>query len=89
MIPPTFEAVPSLAVIGQPCGLLEARVARPASRSFNHFFGQVAGNTARYGDIGAFAWYASRAGMFTANRGRKGLRRTARGLEDGLGKTSI
>ncbi|MCL6527657.1 MAG: hypothetical protein K6T57_12345 [Thermaceae bacterium] len=87
MIPPAFELATNLDVVEQPCGLLEARVNKPASRSFNHFFGQVSGNTARYGDIGAFAWYASRAGMFTANRGRKGLSRTGRGVEDGLDTT--
>lgn len=82
MIPPAFEPAPSLAVVAQTCGLLEARVTQFASRSFNHFFGQVSGNTARYGDIGAFAWYATRSGFDTRGAHRRQLRRYPSGLED-------
>jgi len=42
-----------------------------------------------YTDLYAFLWYAGKSGLLTLNRNRKGLRRTTRGIEDGLGKISV
>lgn len=79
---PSFSPEPIVSPVPQPTEELEARVNRPASRSFNHFFGQVSGNTARYGDIGAFAWYATRSGFDTRGAHRRQLHRYPTGLED-------
>ncbi len=43
----------------------------------------IGGSSAVWTDLHGLSAYAGAAGMTTANRGRKGLRRTARGSEDG------
>jgi hypothetical protein len=43
----------------------------------------INGSSAVYSDLHGLSAYAGAGGTVTANRGRKGLRRTARGGEDG------
>jgi hypothetical protein len=43
----------------------------------------ISGSSAVYSDLHGLSAYAGASGTTTANRGRKGLRRTARGGEDG------
>lgn len=55
-----------------------------------HGGASAAGGRVSYSDLYGFLWYVGRnAGFTTYNRNHKGLRRTTRGLEDGLGKTSV
>lgn len=67
---------------------LKVRVPHRVRTLFQHLPGVSLGSLI-YTDINGYAWYDGSSGMVTMNRGRKGLRRTMRGVEDGLGKTSI
>ncbi|ADH63655.1 hypothetical protein Mesil_1777 [Allomeiothermus silvanus DSM 9946] len=53
---------------------------------YSHFPQRVSLGSILYLDLYAYAWYAG-GGYLTLNRGRKGLRRTSHGVEDGLGST--
>ncbi len=67
---------------------LRVRVRHQVKQVFQHFPGVERGSLV-YLDLNGYAWYSGSAGLLTLNRNRKGLRRTTRGLEDGLGKTSV
>ncbi len=43
----------------------------------------IGGSSATYSDLNGLSAYAGAGGIVTANRGRKGMRRTSRGSEDG------
>lgn len=55
------------------------------SRLFSHFPQRVSLGSILYLDLYAYAWYVG--GYLTLNRGRKGIRRTSHGNEDGIGST--
>jgi hypothetical protein len=67
---------------------LVVRVNHKVRHLYQHLPGVEVGSLV-YLDLNGYAWYNGSSGMVTHNRGRKGLRRTARGLEDGLGKTAL
>lgn len=48
----------------------------------------IQGSSAMYSDLNGLSAYAAAGGIVTANRGRKGLRRTSRGSEDGAQRQS-
>lgn len=52
----------------------------------SHFPQRASLGSILYLDLYAYAWYTG-GGYLTLNRGRKGLRRTSHGVEDGLGST--
>lgn len=88
MIPlPTFPTTPTPPA-PVPAATLRVRVPHRVRALFGHVPGVSVGSLI-YSDLNAYAWYDGSSGLVTHNRGRKGLRRTARGLEDGLGKISI
>lgn len=88
MIPqPVYAQIPT-APTEVPIATLRVKVPHRVQQVFSHFPGIQKGSLI-YVDLNAYGWYTGSAGMVTHNRGHKGLRRTARGLEDGLGKTSI
>ena len=43
----------------------------------------IGGSSAVYSDLNGLSAYTGAAGFMTTNRGRKGIGRTARGVEDG------
>lgn len=53
---------------------------------YSHFPQRVRLGSILYLDLYAYTWYAG-GGHVTLNRGRKGIRRTSHGNEDGLGTT--
>lgn len=67
---------------------LRVRLRHRIRSLFQHVPGVTVGSLI-YSDLNGYGWYDGSTGMVTLNRGRKGLRRTMRGVEDGLGKTSI
>nr|WP_246584447.1 hypothetical protein [Thermus brevis] len=72
LVVPPIEEVPPFA----------AGIFPLARRDGRHMPGaEVKGGVARYGDLQAFVWYHA-GGMLTLNRGRRRIRRTARGVED-------
>lgn len=77
-------------ILPKPAPMLPMRVLvrHRVRRLFGHLPGVSIGSLI-YLDLNGYAWYDGSSGMVTHNRGRKGLRRTMRGLEDGLAKTSI
>ncbi|MCS6783392.1 MAG: hypothetical protein RML14_01520 [Meiothermus sp.] len=79
----TFVAPPPA-----PIAPLVVRVPHRVKTLFSHLPGVQVGSLL-YFDLNGYAWYDGSSGLITHNRGRKGLRRTARGLEDGLGKTAL
>lgn len=59
----------------------------PAPRKlYAHFPGRITLGSILYSDLYSYTWYVG-GGFLTLNRGRKGLRRTSHGVEDGLGTT--
>lgn len=52
----------------------------------SHFPQRVSLGSILYLDLYAYTWYAG-GGYLTLNRGRKGIRRTSHGNEDGQGTT--
>jgi hypothetical protein len=65
-------------------GNLEVSITPAASGSSSILAGSsVAGSSVVFSDLHGLAAYKASVGLVTANRGRKGLRRTARGGEDG------
>ncbi|GEM83894.1 MAG: hypothetical protein KatS3mg072_1120 [Meiothermus sp.] len=80
---PTAPTVPASNAISQ----LVVRTRHNIRHIYSHVPGVSKGSVV-YFDLNGYGWYDGSSGMITHNRGRKGLRRTARGIEDGLGKTS-
>lgn len=85
---PTAQTRTFIAPEPAPMLPLRVRVPHRVRVLFQHVPGVMVGSLL-YFDLNSYAWYDGSSGLVTHNRGRKGLRRTARGLEDGLGKTSI
>jgi hypothetical protein len=76
------------AVLPKPAALgssLEVSIVPVASGSSQSIVpgSSVAGSSVVFSDLHGLAAYKASVGLVTANRGRKGLRRTARGGEDG------
>lgn len=85
---PTAQTRAFIAPNPAPMLPLRVRVPHRVRGLFWHIPGVSVGSLV-YFDLNGYAWYDGSSGLVTHNRGRKGLRRTARGLEDGLGKISI
>jgi hypothetical protein len=70
-------------------GALEVGITPAASGSSQNILAgsSVAGVRATYTDLNGLAAYNPALGIQTRNRGRKGIKRTARGIEDGTGRT--
>ena len=70
---------------------LEVGVDPPSTSQWWTLHGGASASGARvtYTDLYAFLWYSGKSGLLTLNRDRKGLRRTTRGVEDGLGKICV
>lgn len=82
MIPGGFTSCVVVAPALVPAELL-VTLHPPAKVSHSHIAGVGSGSQGSYPDLNAFFWYTPGGGWATANRGRKGLARTARGIEDG------
>lgn len=54
---------------------------------YSHFPQRVGLGSILYFDLYSYAWYVGGGGHLTLNRGRKGMRRTSHGKEDGQGTT--
>ncbi len=88
MIPqPVYIQTPT-APAAVPIATLRVQVRHRVRETFSHLPGFAKGSLI-YFDLNAYGWYTGNAGMVTHNRGRKGLRRTARGVEDGKGQQQI
>lgn len=83
---PNIAPRPFIQPPASPAGLVIA-LYPPAKVSHNHIAGSGSGSQGNFPDLNAFFWYAPGGGWATANRGRKGLARTARGIEDGRSST--
>jgi len=81
---PTTPTAPAPAAIPP----LRVKVRHQVKQVFRHFPGVERGSLI-YLDLNGYGWYAGSAGLLTLNRNHKGLRRTTRGVEDGLGKISV
>lgn len=88
MAPQPVYQYPSTVPAPVSIALLKVRVVHQIRQLFNHLPGIAKGSLV-YSDLNAYGWYTGSTGLVTLNRGRKGLRRTGRGIEDGLGKTSV
>jgi hypothetical protein len=84
MIPALAFSTPTLPDPAPLNGNLEVGITPAASGSSSILAGSsVGGSSAVFSDLHGLAAYKASVGLITANRGRKGLRRTARGGEDG------
>lgn len=80
---PSFSSEAAVNPVPQPTPTLSAQVNQQSAQSFNHFFGSVTGNMARYSDVGSFAWYLPGGGGFdTRGAPKNRMRRYPTGLED-------
>lgn len=83
---PVLSPRPFIQPLASPAGLVVA-LYPPARTSHSHVAGSGSGSRGSYPDLNAFFWYTPGGGWATANRGHKGLARTARGIEDGRSST--
>jgi hypothetical protein len=84
MMPLTVEIAP-LNLLPSPIVPLEVGIT-PSARGQNVVIllgSSIGGSSVVWSDLHGLSAYAGASGTVTANRGRKGLRRTARGGEDG------
>ncbi len=88
---PTASTRARIAPLARPLVPLELATDPPTTNQWWTLHGgaSAGGGRVSYSDLYGFLWYVGKNGFTTYNRNRKGLRRTVRGLEDGLGKTSI
>lgn len=89
---PTAATRTRLAPVARPLmPVLEVGIDPPSTSQWWTLHGgaSATGAGVTYTELYAFLWYVGKTGLITLNRNRKGLRRTTRGVEDGLGKTSI
>jgi len=82
----TGKSRPFVAPNPTPILALVVGISPEAKAVFSHLPGIEKGSLI-YSDINAYGWYSGKLGYVTTNRGRKGMRRTRRGYEDGLGTT--
>lgn len=81
---PTFASRPYVSPPTDPVPAVQAVIAPAAGKAYSHAGGGTArGSTATYIALRAYLWYG-RGGWTTLNRGRRGIRRTYHGNEDGL-----
>lgn len=85
MIPSGFQNRSLIAPPPAPMPNLILRINRP--RELHTHLGGVAVGSIVYSQLWGYAWYLGGGGWRTANRGRKKLDRTARGVEDGRSST--
>ena len=89
---PTAATRTRLAPVARPLvPVLEVGIDPASTSQWWTLHGGASASGARvfYTDLYAFLWYSGKSGLLTLNRNRKGLRRTTRGVEDGLGKVSV
>lgn len=83
MIPGGWRTAHLLLPVAAPVPPLQIHVAHRVSNLYSHLPG-VARGSLIYTDLAGRGWYRGYS-MVTQNRGHKGLRRTHRGVEDGVG----
>lgn len=86
MIPTSWHVGPVVAPPAQPITPLRVRTREHLQQLFSHLPGITVG-TLVYSYLTAYGWFVGTV-FVTYNRCRKGLRRTARGIEDGPSTTT-